>query len=242
MPPRTPTHGRLPLPPAEPLCVVNPDAAGLDVHSDHQWVAVPPDRDPEPVRRCGACTCAREAIADGLARCHVTTIVRASTGVYWIPRFEGLERRGWRGRLLAPRQAQRASGRPKTDRDAGQGRQRLHAYGLLAGACRPDAPVGGLRRCLRPRQRLITSAGPHLPHRQNALGPMHGKRAAVVSAIPGQTGMRLLKAIVGGQRAPHRVAQFRARHGPHDAATRAKALQGHGREDHRFARRQALAR
>jgi transposase len=242
MTPRKPTHGRLPPPSAEPLRVVNPDAAGIDVHSDQPWVAVPPDRDPEPVRRFGAFTGDLEAIADWLARCHIATVVMESTGVYWIPLFEWLERRGFRVLLIDPRQAQRASGRPKTDRYDCQWLQRLHAYGLLAGAFRPDDQVCVLRSVLRQRQMLVTYAGQPIQHMQKALEQMHVKLAEVVSDLTGKTGMSILKAIVSGQRDPHRLAQFRDRHCTHAAATIAKALQGHGREDHRFARRQALER
>lgn len=156
MPPRKPKHGRLPPPPAEPRRVVNPDAAGIDVHSDQHWVAVAPDHDPEPVRKFGAFTCDLEVLADWLQCCRVTTVVMESTGVSWIPLFELLERRGFRVLLLDPRQAQRASGRPKTDRDDCQWLQRLHAYGLLGGAFRPADQVCVLRSFLRQRQMLIT--------------------------------------------------------------------------------------
>ena len=240
MTPRKANHIRLPPPPAEPLRVVNPDAAGIDVHSDQHGVAVPPDRDPEPVRMFGAFTCALDAIADWLARGHVATVVMESTGVSWIPRCEWLERRGFRGLLIDPRQAQRASGRPKTDRDDCPWLPRLHAYGLLAGAFRPDAQVCVLRSCLRQRQLLMTSASQHIQHLQNALEPMHRKLTEVVSDITGKTGLRILTAILGGQRDPHRLAQFRDRRGKYDEATLAKALQGHWREDHRCARQQAM--
>lgn len=240
MTPHQTKHIRIPPQPAEPLRVVNPDAAGIDVHSDQHWVAVPPDRDPEPIRMFGAFTCDLEAIADWLARCHVATVVMESTGVSWIPLFELLERRGFRVLLIDPRQAQRASGRPKTDRYDCQWLQRLHAYGLLAGAFRPDDQVCVLRSFLRQRQMLITYAGQHIQHMQKALEQMNVKLAEVVSDITGKTGMRILTAILGGQRDPHRLATFRDRHCKQDEATIAKALQGNWREDHLFELQQAM--
>jgi transposase len=38
------------------LEIVHPDAAGIDVGGSEHWVAVSPDRDPEPVRRFGCFT------------------------------------------------------------------------------------------------------------------------------------------------------------------------------------------
>ena len=71
--------------------------------------------------------------------------------------------------LIDPRQATRAPGRPHTDRRDGPWRQRRLAYGLRAGAFRPDDPVCGLRASLRHRQRLLTDAAHPLQHRPKAL-------------------------------------------------------------------------
>ena len=67
---------------------VPPDAAGIDVHSEFHFVAVPPGRDAEPVRRFGAFTEDLERLADGLQTCGVRSVAMESTGVYWIPLFE----------------------------------------------------------------------------------------------------------------------------------------------------------
>src|SRR5438874_13075279 len=85
------------------------------------------------------------ALADWLIDCGVTTVAMESTGVYWIPLFELLEARGLQVLLIDPRQAKRVPGRPKTDRLDCKWLQRLHTYGLLAGAFRPEAHVCVLR-------------------------------------------------------------------------------------------------
>jgi transposase len=81
-----------------------------------------------------------------------------SPGVYWIPLFELLERRGFEVRLVDPPPVQKSKGRPKTDVHDCQWRQRRHTFGVLAGACRPPDPVCVLRSDLRPRARLRTYA------------------------------------------------------------------------------------
>ena len=64
----------------------------------------------------GACTADLELLADWLMECGVTSVAMESKGVYWVPLFELLERRGFEVFLVDPRaDASRASGRPKTD-------------------------------------------------------------------------------------------------------------------------------
>jgi len=169
LPPR-PSTPPPPQPPARtgPLQVFNPHAAGIDIGDAEHWVAVPPDCAPQPVRRCGTFTADLDVLADWLIDCGITTVAMASTGVSWIPLFELLETRGVQVLLIDPRQAQRAPGRPKTDRLDGQWRQRVHTYGLLAGALRPEAQGCVLRNSLRHRQRLRTYAAQHLQHRHQA--------------------------------------------------------------------------
>ncbi len=133
------------LRPSSSLPLYNPHAAGIDIGEAEHWVAVPPDRAPQPVRRFGTCTADLDALADWLLDCAVTTVAMESTGVYWIPVFELLEARGLQVFLLDPRQAKRAPGRPKTARLDCQWLQRLHAYGRLAAAFRPADQICVLR-------------------------------------------------------------------------------------------------
>ena len=73
---------------SETLQVCHPHAAGVDIGEAEHWVAVPPGRDPQPVRRCGTFTVDLDALADWLIDCGVTTVAMASTGGSWIPLFE----------------------------------------------------------------------------------------------------------------------------------------------------------
>ena len=66
------------------LSQTNPEAAGIDVGDAQHWVAVPPDRDSEPVRRCGCFTADLHALADWLQRCRIKAVALESTGVYWV--------------------------------------------------------------------------------------------------------------------------------------------------------------
>jgi len=233
------------LPPSpvlsDALQVCHPHAAGIDIGEAEHWVAVPPGCDPQPVRRFGTFTVDLDALADWLIDCGITTVAMESTGVYWIPLFELLEARGVQVLLIDPRQAKRAPGRPQTDRLDGKWLQRLHAYGLLAGAFRPTDQVCVLRGYLRHRQMLITSAAHHIQHMHKALEQMNLKLTQVVSDITGATGMAILKAIIAGERDPQRLAKLRNARCHHDEDDIAKALQGTWRAEHLFALQQAVA-
>jgi transposase len=222
------------------LQICHPHAAGIDIGEAEHWVAVPPGCDPQPVRRFGTFTADLDALADWLIDCGVTTVAMESTGVYWIPLFELLEARGVQVLLIDPRQAKRAPGRPKTDRLDCKWLQRLHTYGLLAGAFRPEAHVCVLRGYLRHRQMLITYAAHHVQHMHKALEQMNLKLTQVVSDITGVTGMAILKAIIAGERDPQHLAKLRNPHCHHTEDDIAKALQGTWRAEHLFALRQAV--
>jgi transposase len=163
-----------------------------------------------------------------------------STGVYWIPLFELLERRGFTVLLVDPRQTRQVSGRPKSDRLDCQWIRRLHACGLLAGSFRPADDVVVLRGYLRQRQTLIADAGRHVQHVQKALEQMNVKLTEVVSDVVGVTGLLILKAILAGERDAKALAALRHERCKRSEADIARALEGTWRDEHLFALKQSL--
>jgi len=247
MPRRTPTSSQPDPATAALLQTLNPHAAGIDIGATALWVCVPPSAVASPsapsapallpphVRRFGACTADRHPMAAWLRQCQVTTVAMASTGVYWIPLDDLLESAGFRGLLVDPRQVQRAPNRPKTDVHDGQWIQRLHSLGLLTAAFRPEEPIRVWRASQRHRASLIEDAGRHLQRMGKAMEQMHVQLPAVVSDITGRTGMRIIRAMVRGERAPKALAQLRDHRGKARAETIARALQGTGQPEHLFA-------
>jgi transposase len=215
-------------------------AAGIDIGSEFHFVAVPPDREEESVRKFGAFTADLEALADWLTRCRIETVAMESTGVYWIALFELLESRGFQVLLVDPRRLKSVPGR-KTDVLDCQWIQQLHTFGLLSGAFRPVEQVCVLRSYMRQRSMLVEYAAQHIQHVQKALTQMNVKLDKVLSDITGVTGLAILEAIVAGERNPLKLAQLRHSQCHNDEATIAKALHGNWRDEHLFALRQALA-
>ena len=64
---------------------IQPDAAGIDCGQNSHFVAVPSDRDPQPVREFRTFTAELYRLADWLAQCGVKTVAMESTGVDRIP-------------------------------------------------------------------------------------------------------------------------------------------------------------
>ena len=218
---------------------LNLNAAGIDVGADAHWVAVPKDRDEQPVRCFGAFTADLYALAAWLRQCQVETVVMESTGVYWMALFEVLEERGFDVKLVDPHTVRQVPGR-KTDVKDCQWLQELHTYGLLRGAFRPEDEICVLRSYLRQRSMLVAMASRTVQHMQKALEQMNLKLTEVVSDITGKTGMTILRAILTGERDPQRLATYRDKRCKHDQATIAKALTGHWRTEHLFALQQAV--
>jgi transposase len=221
------------------LNVINPDAAGIDVHSNMHMVCVPADRDANPVRQFGANTADLHEIVAWLKKCCVRTVALESTGVYWIPLFELLESEGFEVKLVEPGQLSRCGARPKTDVLDAQWIQRLHSYGLLRGSFRPPDSILALRAYWRQRQMQVRYAASHVQHMQKAMEQMNVKLAEVVSDITGLTGLLIIMAILSGERDPVKLAKLRDERCHSSEDQIALALQGTWRPEHLFELQQA---
>jgi transposase len=215
------------------LPMINPDAAGIDIGHREHWCAVSPERSAQPVQRFGTFTEDLERLADWLAGCGIKTVAMEATGVYWIPAFQILERRGFEVRLVNARHAKNVSGR-KTDMADCQWLQRLHSYGLLSGSFRPADQMCVLRSYLRYRDELVCARSAQCQHMQKALQQMNVQLHQVLSDITGMSGLRIIEAILQGEREPERLANMAHRSVRASKATIQKALKGDYRTEHMF--------
>ena len=221
------------------LTIVHPNAAGLDIGAREIWVCVPSSKAVENVRMFGTFTADLNALADWLVACGVDTVAMESTGVYWIPVFEVLEARGLQACLVNAGHLKHVPGRKSDVLDC-QWIQKLHSLGLLRGSFRPDAEMCALRTYLRHRAELIQHRAPHILHMQKALQQMNVQLAHVLSDVTGETGQKVLRAIVAGERDPRQLAQLRHPrcHASEDEIV--KALTGTWRPEHLFTLKQSL--
>lgn len=218
---------------------INPYAAGIDIGSRSHFVAVPDGSCKKPVQEFSSFTDDLHRMAAWLLDCRVTTVAMESTGIYWIPVFEILESRGLEVQLVNARHVKNVPGRKSDVLDC-QWLQRLHSYGLLEGAFRPAEQVCTLRTYVRQRMNLVRYAGSHIQHMQKALSQMNLQLANVVSDITGVTGMRIIKAVLAGERDPLVLARLRDPRCKNDASTIARSLNGNLRPEHLFSLKQAV--
>ena len=139
------------------LEVVHPDAAGIDVGGHEHWVAISPERDPEPVRRFGCFTADLREMARWLVEKGVRSVALQSTGVYWMPVFEILEQHGLEVYLVNARHTKNVPGR-KTDIQECQWLLKLHAFGLLNNSFQPTDEIRIARTLWRHRGNLVAEA------------------------------------------------------------------------------------
>jgi len=213
------------------LPVLHADTAGIDIGATEIYVAVPADRDEEPVRCFGGFTEDLRKIAEWLRQCGVQRIAMESTGVYWIPLWQVLADAGFEVCLVNARHFKNVPGK-KTDVEDCQWLQFLHSVGLLRGSYRPDQAICGVRTLLRYRGELIQFAAQPIQHMQKALEQMNIKLSHVISDLTGVSGLAIVDAILAGERDLRKLAKLRDPRVRASEETIMKSLEGDYRPEH----------
>jgi transposase len=212
------------------LEVIHPDAAGIDIGNEFHYVAVPLSRDGQPVRRFGCTTAELKAMAAWLQQCGIRTVAMQSTGVYWVAVYDILEQAGFEVYLVNARDTKNLPGR-KSDVQESQWLLKLHTYGLLRNSFRPSQEIRMMRTYWRQRNDLVQSAGRHILRMQKVLTQMNVQLANVLSDISGVTGQAIIRAILAGERDPHKLAALRDCRVKANEEQIAQSLEGNWQED-----------
>ena len=210
--------------------VMQPNAAGIDIGAREVYVAIPADRDAEPVRKVQTFTADLQEMAEWLKSKRITTVAIESTGVDWIPVYDALERAGIEACLVNPRHMKNVPGK-RTDYHECQWIQFLHERGLLRPAFRPDSAVRAVRTLARERSDLVEMNGQHVQHIHKSLTEMNLQIHRVISDITGTTGLAMLDAIVAGERDASKLAKLKDPRVKADNETIRKSLEGQWRDE-----------
>lgn len=213
-------------PDAEGLPVVHPQAAGIDLGGKRShYVAVGIGKDIQ-VREFGMDTPQLLELARYLQECGITSVAMEATGVYWVPVYDLLEERGLEVCLVNPSHLKSVPGRKKSDKLDCRWLRTTHTHGLLSPSFRPALEIRPLRSVLRHRTRLVQESADYLRRMHKVLDMMNVRPHKVLSDLGGETGMRILRAIVAGEEDPAVLAGLRDARCEHTEAEFRAALTG----------------
>jgi transposase len=218
----------------------NPNAGGIDVGAEEMVVAVPPDRDPCPVRTFPTFTSGLTEMCEWLVERGITTVAMESTGNYWITAYDMLESAGIEVYLVNARHVKGVPGK-KTDVCDAQWLQQLHAAGLLKKSFRPEQEILPLRYLMRHRAGLIEESSRQVLLMQKVLTEMNLKIHHVFSDLDGTSAQAIITSILGGQRDAYKLAALRDPRCRAELETVVAALEGNYREDYLFVLKQSQA-
>jgi transposase len=220
--------------------MLNPDCAGIDIGSKVHYVCVSEDRSVESVQKFESFTEDLEKMVKWLKDCNIKSVAMESTGVYWIPVYQILEVAGFDVHLVNAKYIKNVPGRKKTDVEDCRWIQKLHSCGLTTRSFRPDDQTCILRSLVRQRKRLTENASQHVLRMQKALTEMNIQLHNVISDITGDTGMAIIKAILGGERDTVKLAMLCDGRIKSTEDVIAKSLRGDYRKEHIFVLKQEL--
>ncbi len=220
----------------KPLPLLDPQAAAIDVGSEKLHTSIAGDTP----KVFGTFTVQLEALRDWFKEQGVRTVALEATGVYWLYLYEVLEAAGLQVVVVNGRHVQNVPGR-KTDMSDCQWLATLHAHGLLRGGFVPPADIRRLQDYQRLRGDHLIGAASQVQKMQQALERMNVKFHDVISDLVGVSGLKVVRAILEGEREPGRllalcdvqIQQKKAR------AVR-ESLRGCWKDEQLFALRQAL--
>ena len=211
-------------------------AAFVDVGSEHMHVSVAGG----PPEVFGTVTAELHRLRDWLKEQGVRSVAMEATGVYWLPLYGVLEAGGFEVLMVNGKYTRNLPGR-KTDMKDCQWGATLHAHGLLRGGFVPPAQIRRLQDYLRLRGDHLQSAAANVQHQQKALERMNVKLHDVISSLVGISGLKVIEAILDGERDPERLLGLCDVQIQKKKADRVReSLRGTWAEEHLFALRQAV--
>jgi transposase len=221
----------------EGLLVLDERATGIDVGSEHLHVSIAGDCP----RVFGTMTRDLEGLVAWLQAEGVGSVAVEATGVYWLCLYDTLEAAKIKVLVVNGRHVRNLPGR-KTDMADCQWLATLHAHGLLRSGFVPPADIRRLQDCLRLRQDHIAMGASHVQHLQKALERMNVKFHDVISSLTGVSGLKVIRAILDGERDPERLLALCDVQIQKKKAERVReSLRGTWKPEHLFALRQALS-
>jgi transposase len=222
--------------PKQKFKIINEHAAGIDIGSREIFIALPSGE----VKTFGTFTSNFKSAVEYLKTNNIKTVAMESTGVYWVTLYDMIEQAGINVCLVKSTMIKNVPGR-KTDVSDCQWIQQLHSFGLLRASFIPDDQTRKLRSYVRLRKTNIRLASDHIRRAQKALDLMNIKLHFVICQINGVSGLRIINAILNGERNPLDLVELCDRQILKTKRQKViDSLVGNYREEHLFALKQAI--
>ncbi len=216
---------------------IHPGYAAIDIGQEQIFIACAGD---EKVRSFGTFSGDLQKAADYLKSCGVVKVAMEATGVYWIPIHDLLESEKFEVTVFNGAFARNMPGRKSDVLDC-QWHAMLHSHALLTPCFIPPEDIRQLRCFHRLRDDHVGIAGSHIQHMQKALDLMNVRIHTVICQLQGVSGLRVVRAILAGERDPAVLAEFCDMQILKNKKQEViKSLQGHWQAHHLFALKQAL--
>jgi transposase len=189
---------------------VRHNVAGIDVGGEFHYVAAPNPQNGGKmiVNRFGSFTSNLKECVAWLKECNIESVAMEATGVYWTILYSMLVEAGIEVLLANPRDFKKLKDK-KTDVCDAEYLQLYHSYGLLEGSIIPERIIMEMRTYTRLREQSVSEASTSIQRMQKALISMNLRLDNVLSDLSGATGMRIIRAILKGERDPKRLATYR---------------------------------
>lgn len=216
---------------------IDPKAAAVDIGSEEMHVSIAGG----VPKVFGSTTAQLHALREHLLSQGVHSVAMEATGVYWLCLYEVLEKAGLEVLMVNGKYVKNLPGR-KTDMKDCQWQATLHAHGLLKAGFVPREHIRRLQDYQRLRADHIAMAASCEQHLQKALERMNIKFHDVIADLTGVSGLKVLRAILKGERNPVALLAICDPQIQKKKADRVcESLVGTWKEEHLFALRQALA-
>ena len=179
---------------------------GIDVHKENVVASIQGDGIKEECRTFQTFTSDLLSCCNWLKEQKITHIAMESTGVYWKPVFNILEK-DFTIILVNARHIKNVPGH-KTDRKDSAWITKLLLSGLLKGSFIPPRSIRDLRELYRYKRKLLQQGASERNRLQKVLEDANIKLSSVVTDVFGKTGTLIINALIDGQTDPNSLANY----------------------------------
>lgn len=205
---------------------------GIDVHKSIIVATIKGIDIIETTQTYNAFTESIEKLREWLKANNITHVAMESTGVYWKPIFNILEK-DFEIILVNASHIKNVPGH-KTDKKDSKWIAKLLLSGLLKGSFIPKKPIRELRDLTRYKRKVVEQIASEKNRIQKFLEDANIKLSSVVSDMDGATASKIINAMISGVEDIHELLKFR--HGKIQSSKEdlALALKGNVTTHHKF--------